>query len=276
MRLESVQVYPYHVKAGYQQRGKRYDRWIYAACECVDPADADAHHTQEEPDRQCPRVAHEYLFVSLGVAEYIVDIEGHKRAECRDGKGGEYIQPRTEEDEGVEGTGYRAEPGGESVDTVNEVYGIDYEYHQQDCECHCNPYWHFSYSEKTMEIVEKQSPRYYEHSRNRLHDELRLIPDADKVVRHAGEVHQYRSRSHEAYGADIDEQQRAHSLVGAHRAEAVKKELCKYDGREERDASEAWHFGLVDFARVRLVKKILSECNEQYLGDDDTREEYHA
>lgn len=227
---------------------------------------------EDGADGERAGVAHEYLRMVGGVAEDVVVEEWHEGAECGSGEHRVDVFSCLIEDIAVIGEGDGAESGGETVDAVDEVDGIDHEDCQKDGGGDSEPGVDSAYAKESEEVADVETRHGDERSGYDLEDEFAAIAHSDEVVGDSGEIHQHQ-------GAD-EEEDRHNSLVELHahdeylRAEVDGEHDAdgEDEGGEEGDAAETGHSPLMDFAFVDFVEKLAAEGYEEHFGDYESRQ----
>ena len=117
----SVKIHPEHIEAGYNQGGESNYRRVVVLRKEIRTIDHNPYHTEDKHHScgQGSRVAHEDFLLLGCVAKDIIVEEGEEGA-CRGGgQHREDIFPPYKKDNCIKSQGYRAQTGGETVDTVD-------------------------------------------------------------------------------------------------------------------------------------------------------------
>ena len=134
MVAHTMEIDPEDIEAGDDERRKRHHCRVVVYIEEVGTRrhDSDGAEDKHHACCQCSGVAHEYLFLLVGIAEDVVVEEREKRALS---SGGGYeredIFPTLEEYYRVEDEGYRAQAGCKAVDAVDKIDGVDHVDHNK-------------------------------------------------------------------------------------------------------------------------------------------------
>lgn len=250
----AVNVDAYDVEARNQQ-GRHADNGAVAAMSRhVDAADADAHHAQEKAHGKGAGITHEYLTVLHGVAEHVEVEEGEQRAQCGCGQGRVGVQAAPETYDGIERACHSAKTGGQAVDAVYQVHGIDDEDYEQGGDAQRHPVRHLVDSAEAVQVLYAYAARYDQDRGQCLHHELGAVADADKVVGHAGKVQEDSRAAGETQRNNAAVQKPADGLTAVHDAQPEQKQEGEQYGGEKGNAAQTGNLGLMYLARVRLVE----------------------
>lgn len=250
----AVNVDAYDVEA-WNQQGRHADNGAVAAMgRHIDAADADAHHAQEKADGKGAGIAHEYLTVLQGVAEHVEEEEGEQRAQCGCGQGRVSVQAAPETYDGIERACHSAKTGGQAVDAVYQVHGIDDEDYEQGGDAQRHPVRHLVDSAEAVQVLYAYAAGYDQKRSQGLHHELGAIAHADQIVGHAGKVQEDSSAAGETQRNNAAVQKPGHGLIAVHDAQPEQQQQSEQYGGEKGDASQARNLGLMDLARVGLVE----------------------
>ena len=250
----AVNVDAYDVEAWNQQGRHADDGAVAAMGRHVEAADADAHHAQEKAHGKGAGIAHEYLTVLQGVAEHIEEEEGEQGAQCGGGQHRVGVQAVPETYDGIERACHSAKTGGQAVDAVYQVHGVDDENDEQRGDAQRHPIRHLVDSAETVQVLYAYAAGYDQERGQGLHHELGAVAHADKVVGHAGKVQEDGRAAGETQRNNAAVQKPGHGLIAVHDAQPEQEQQGKQYGGEKGDAAQAWNLGLMYLARVRLVE----------------------
>ena len=186
-----VQIDTHHIEAGdYERRVGQHEHVGHTGCHAVGkaPAHLQAEDAEHHADGQAARVAHEYLTSAFGVAEHVIIEERHEHAEGGEGEYGVDVFMRHQEYHSVEQHRHAAQPGGQAVDAVNQVDGVDDEHHGKHRKRPSRPCGYVIYKEQAVQVVNPHSGGNHHHPAGYLHHELRAVTDAYQVIGHAHKI----------------------------------------------------------------------------------------
>lgn len=144
------------VKAGHHEQREHHDQRIKPEGVGHAGMHAETHGQQAEnqTDGLTAAIAHKDFTPHLGAPEHVVDEEGHEGAER--GKREDGIGPvsaKTVEAAQKE-QGYHGEAGGQTIDAVNQVDGVDDKHQQHGGKGHAHPGRKLVHAEKAVQVVE--------------------------------------------------------------------------------------------------------------------------
>ena len=265
----AVNVDAYDVEAWNQQGRHADDGTVGVTGRHADVADTDAHHAQKEADGKGACIAHENLTVFQGVAEHVEEEEGQQCAQRGGGQGRVCVQAVPETDNGVEYARHGTQSGGQAVDAVYQVHGVDDEDDEQGGDAYRHQIRHLVNAAETVQVLYAYSAGYDQERGQSLHHELGAVPHADKVIGHTRQIENYGGAAGETQRDHTAVQKLGHGLIAVHDAQSEQEQKCEQNGGEKSNAAQTWNLGLMYLARVRLVEEVLAEGNQQNLRDND-------
>lgn len=257
-----VQIDTHHIEAGdYERRVGQHKHIGHTGCHAVRkaPAHLQAEDAEHHADGKASRVAHEYLPATFGVAEHVIIEERHEHAEGGEGEDGVDVFMRHQEYHSVEQHRHAAQPGGQTVDAVNQVDGVDDEHHGKHRDRPSRPCGYVIYKEQAVQVVNPHSGGNHHHPAGYLHHELRAVTDAYQVIGHAYQIEHHDGAETESQGTAF-----RHDLA---QPVAVSQKLADPDGKRDREEHhrlegyppETGYGSLMDLAFVGHVEKVPSE-----------------
>jgi len=233
-----------------------------------------AEETEHDADGEAARVAHEYLAPFFRLAEHIIIIKRHEYTQSGEGKHGIEILVEPDEGYAIEQEGDAAQPGGQSVDAVDEVDGIDDEHRNENGEGDADPRRHGMDEQHTVKVGQFHSARHQHNAADYLDEELGTVAHSNKVVGDADEV------QHDDGAEGVCQWQRfcayflKQLIMSGRDIYRQKQDKGEEHYGLEGHATKAWHYTLVYLTLVRLVEQSPAEGDEQNLRYHDSCEKH--
>lgn len=255
--LDAMDKYPDHIEAGkHKGRERQYGRiHLFGKFSRIDIEDCEAEEGEYGADGEGAGVAHENFITFLCAAKHVVDEEWHQSAERSACKSGIEIMAGNHKKEGIEYHGDGCKARGESVDSIDKIYGIDYVDDYEPGEDVSHHGIDVVDKEESEKIAYSQTGSHYQDRRYYLHQEF-------DAVFHSGEVVGYSCHKHQQHGAEAENQ-----LAEARGHGSLKRCFAKNEctpchqthsegnGGEEGYSAEPRHNALMHLPVVVLVKK---------------------
>ena len=230
-------------------------------------AETDAQNAEQEADGQRAGVAHEELAAAAGLAE---DVAMEERDEdAQRGEAEERMQPVAQvgEEEAERQKGDAAQAGGQTVDAIDEVDGIEDEDDGQDRERKADPQGEGMDAEQTVEVVEIEAGKGDEDAADQLYEEFGPVADADEVVHQATEE---QDEQRAADGEHFERQDPAqHGSADQLVVEQDGHEQSDGDAGEKGQAAQAGHIALVELASVVRIEQATAGGHQGDAGQDE-------
>ena len=153
---QAMQDHTDHVQQRNQYRRESDHHVRVGQCrrDLVRHAHVDDQETDHVAQRKAAGIPHEKLMSTVGVTEHVVAPKGHKDTQRTDRQQGVNILPAKKEYNAQDRQGDTTQARGQAVDTINQVNGICYIYHDKHRERHPYPNRHRVNTEQATKRVE--------------------------------------------------------------------------------------------------------------------------
>lgn len=252
------QHHPHHVQTRHQQHTERHQqRVVLQRRQHHRVVHAIAHHeeTQDEAQRQAPRVAHENLAPHLRPSEHIVREERNDHPHRHESQHGIYPLVQLHEEHPEHQQRHHAQPRRQSVDAVNQVHRVCDEHREQHCQRNAHRRRNHAQTEKPVEVVDVQARQRNHRRRQNLNHELPPVAHPHQVVTDAHDIQQREAahQKHELAGHPLH----VHLVrtVARHHPQRREHTHREQDDREERHSPQPRHRPFVHLARVGHVEQ---------------------
>ena len=259
MAPDAAEHHAYHIETRHHKQRKDHHQRIEgeSADAAVVHAETDGQQTENQTDGLAAAIAHKDFTPHLGAPEHVVDEEGHEGAER--GKREDGIGPvaaKTVEAAQKE-QGYHGEAGGQTVDAVNQVDGVDDKHQQHGGKGHAHPGRKLVHAEKAVQVVEPYAGTDNHDGADELGEELGLVAHADEVVGHAFHIEDDQRREAEGQMGAVGHVGHAGAGRGDECEQTYHQGQRNGDDGGKGHAPQTGHNAFVDLAFVGKVKKFL-------------------
>lgn len=275
MLPQTHEKHAHHIQTGdnHRREGQRHYSAGFAGTGAV-LQQFDAQYADDKTYGEAARIAHEYLAVTLRIAEDVVVEERDEYAQRRKGYHRIDTVALHHEECAVNHKSDAAQTRCQAVDAVDKVYGVDEEDYHQHRQRIAHHGRQNMYAEHAVEVVNPHSRDNHQHRTQYLHDELFTVAHTHQIVGDAYQIEHYERAE--------SEQQRHHvpsrlfeQVVMLRKVVYTEQQHNReaYD-RHKGEAAKTRHHYSVYFAFVRHVEQVATERYAQYLRDKYSRKEH--
>ena len=231
----------------------------------------DDQETDHVAQRKAAGIPHEKLMSTVGVTEHVVAPKGHKDTQRTDRQQGVNILPAKKEYHAQDRQGDTTQARGQAVDTINQVNGICYIYHDKHRERHPYPNRHRVNTEQATKRVEPVAWQYQQKRSGDLHGELIAVAYTDQIVANTHQIKQRHAHEQEQVLIKHIEWQARGVHIPKVQAEAYHKEHGHQDHRKKGQSTQTRNRHRMHLTGVRDIIEPFLMGNHQ-----DPRDDHHA
>ena len=180
------------------------------------------------------------------------------------------------EEDAIKDEGEGGETGGESIDAIDEIYGVCDEYRKDDGEQDLDEEGELIDPEESMEIIHYNSTHKQEETGKDLSEELGTVFHTNEVVGHTDKVKNCDGTGDHADSPEVDRDFVFPHETFGHGDNTQNEKYREEHSGEERYPAETRHGSLMNLARIGFVEEFFSEGDQQDLRDNKASDHHIA